>query len=71
MTQSQWRDWGKQRVSDADRIAREYKRQGEKAQKLAGDYGCPCDPIIAVGSNPAGPVFTNPHITHALDCDRG
>lgn len=68
MTQEQWRKWGAQRASDADVIARTYRKQGQQAMKLAEDAGCPCNPIIVVGTGPDGPIFSNPHVTHALDC---
>lgn len=70
MTAHDWLKWGERRIADAPDVAKLYKRQGEAAQKLVQEYGCPCNPIIVLPSGPDGPTFANPMVTHALECRR-
>lgn len=70
MTQSQWRDWAKQRRQDSRKIAKTYERQADAVEKMLVDRGCSCNPIIALReSADGGPSAANPMLTHSFDCD--
>lgn len=70
MTQSQWAQWGKQRIADGPRIQKRYEREGLAIKKLLDDQGCSCDPLIVLPQGADGPTFKNALVQHAFDCDR-